>query len=89
MGYIPRVTGKYNKDYSRCVKRGWDMNCLDDVGGKICRGERLEDKYYDHRLSGDGGGHRECHIESDWVLIYRIEDGYLILRRTGSHSDMF
>lgn len=37
MGYIPKSTGIYKKDYSRCVKRGWDMNCLDDVVGKLCR----------------------------------------------------
>ena len=89
MGYIPRVTGKYKKDYSRCVKRGWDTNCLDDVVGKLCHGEKLEDKYYDHRLSGNWADCRECHVESDWVLIYRIEDGMLILLRTGSHSDVF
>lgn len=49
----------------------------------------MEDKYYDHRLSGNWAECRDCHIESDWVLIYRIEEGMLIFLRTGSHIDMF
>ena len=87
-GYIPKTTGEYRKDYSRCIKCGWDMNLLEDVVSKLCRGEKLEGKE-DHPLSGYWKGCRDCHIKGDWVLIYRIEDQYLILRRTGSHSDVF
>ena len=65
------------------------MNLLDDVVKKLYRGEHLEAKYHDHSLSGNWAGCRECHIQGDWVLIYRIEGGFLILRRTGSHSDVF
>ncbi len=66
----------------------WDMVLLEDVVSKLCRGEKLEGKE-EHPLSGRWNGCRDCHIRGDWVLIYRIEDQYLILRRTGSHSDVF
>lgn len=55
-GYIPQTTGKYNKDYRRCEKRGWNMKLLDDVVEKLCRGEPLEENDYEHILSGDWCG---------------------------------
>ena len=53
--------------------------------------EPLPEKNRDHALTGDWIGHRECHIQPDWLLIYRIEDNVLVLTlaRTGSHSDLF
>ena len=56
---------------------------------KLVAGEKLEPKYRDHQLSGNWKDHRDCHIESDWILIYRIEEKNLILERTGSHSELF
>ena len=88
-GYIPKTTGEYEDDYCRCAKRHWKLKVLDDVVEKLCRGERLGRKYHDHKLSGKWKGCRECHIGGDWVLVYRIDDPYLILRRTGSHDDVF
>ena len=86
--YIPKTTGEYEDDYCRCAKRHWNMNLLDDVVGMLCRGEKLEGKE-DHPLSGKWKGCRDCHIKGDWVLIYKIKGHYLILRKTGSHSDVF
>ena len=68
-GLVPKATGKFRTDYGRCKKRNWDMKLLDDVIGRLCWGERLDDIYYDHPLSGNWVGYRECHIKSDWVLI--------------------
>ena len=53
--------------------------------------KKLEDKYRDHGLSGEYKGFRECHIEPDWLLVYRIDEDVLelFLFRTGSHSDLF
>lgn len=80
-GYIPKTTGTYLKDYSRCTKRGWNMNLLEDVVGMLCRGEKLGRKYHDHKLLGDRVDCRECHIKGDWALIYQLEGKYLILRK--------
>lgn len=54
-------------------------------------GETLPEKNKDHELTGDWVGHRECHVQPDWLLIYRIDDDVLVLTlsRTGSHSDLF
>jgi len=49
----------------------------------------LPPKYHDHQLSGRWIGHRDCHIEPDWILIYRLISDSLYLERTGSHSDLF
>lgn len=57
----------------------------------LANGETLPPKYKDHELKGNYQGHRECHIEPDWLLIYKIENDILILTltRTGTHSDLF
>lgn len=72
-------------------KRGKDMRKLEKVIEIIASGKMLPEKYLDHPLSGNYKGYRECHIEPDWLLIYKIEDETLtlILLRTGSHSDLF
>jgi mRNA interferase YafQ len=49
----------------------------------------LDSRYKDHRLIGNWANHRECHIEPDWLLIYRIFDNKLYLERTGSHAELF
>ena len=57
-----------------------------------CHGAKnCQRKNKDHELTGDWVGHRECHIQPDWLLIYRIEDDVLVLTlaRTGTHSDLF
>ena len=71
-------------------KRGCNINLLKEVIAKLAEGEELPPKNKDHALSGDWEGYRECHIQSDWLLIYRIIDNKLILSltRTGTHSDM-
>jgi len=46
-------------------------------------------KYRDHALKGNYIGRRECHISSDWLLIYRVDGNELYLDRTGTHADLF
>ena len=84
-------TTKFKKDYKLAIKRHMDIGLLDDIIRPLSRGEKLPEKNKDHELTGDWVGHRECHIQPDWLLIYRIEDDVLVLTlaRTGSHSDLF
>jgi len=49
----------------------------------------LEEKHRDHKLSGNYINHRECHIEPDWLLIYRLIGKEIHFVRTGTHSDLF
>ena len=84
-------TTKFKKDYKLAIRRHLDIDLLDDIIRALSRGETLPEKNKDHELSGNWAGHRECHIQPDWVLIYRIDDDILVLTlaRTGSHSDIF
>jgi len=82
-------TTQFKKDYKKIKKQNKDPDQLKAVIEKLVAGEKLEPKYRDHQLSGNWKDHRDCHIESDWILIYRIEDEDLILERTGSHSELF
>ena len=91
MKYIIKPTTKFQKDLKRIQKRGYDISLSADIIKKLADGEPLPEKNRDHNLSGDYSGCRECHITPDWLLVYEIDNGKLILylTRTGSHSDLF
>ena len=84
-------TTQFKKDYKKAFKRNLPIELLDDINRKLAAGEKLTDKNRDHALSGTWDGFRECHIMPDWLLIYRIESGILVLTlaRTGTHADLF
>lgn len=89
--YIVKTTSQFKRDYKLAMKRHLKISLLEEVVAHLALGEPLPDKNHDHALTGDWVGHRECHIQPDWLLIYRIEDDVLVLTlaRTGSHSDLF
>lgn len=72
-------------------KRGKDLAKLKYVVNELANQRPLDEKYRDHELTGNYRNFRECHIEPDWLLIYRIEKGELTLAlvRTGTYSDLF
>lgn len=84
-------TGIFKKSLRLAIKRGYNMDLLEFVVDTLASGEPLPPKYNDHSLFGNYKGGRECHITPDWLLIYEISDGELILYliRTGTHSDLF
>lgn len=84
-------TSQFRKDYKLAMKRRMKIELLDAVIRKLAAGEPLPEKNRDHALSGNWTGHRECHIQPDWLLLYRQEDDVLVLTltRTGTHSDLF
>lgn len=73
------------------MKRHLKIEFLDDIIRKLSNGEELSKKNSDHALTGNWIGYRECHIQPDWLLVYRIENDLLVLTlsRTGTHSDLF
>lgn len=91
MKYKLVTTTKFKKDYKKCKKRGYNLELLQSVINTLLSGEKLDSKYYDHPLRGNYEGFNECHIMSDWLLIYAINDDELVLTaaRTGTHSDLF
>jgi mRNA interferase YafQ len=82
-------TTQFRKDTRRLGKRGKDLSRLRGVVDLLLAGSVLPDRLRDHPLSGDWKGWRDCHIEPDWLLIYKLLSDELILGRTGSHSDLF
>ena len=82
-------TTQFKKDYKRLKKQNKELSKLRIVIEKLVSGQLLEPKYKDHQLSGNWKGHRDCHIEPDWILIYKIASDDLYLERTGSHSELF
>ena len=89
--YEIKNTTQSKKDYKLAKRRGLDINLLKEIISKLANGDPLEPKHKDHPLSGNWAGHRECHIQPDWLLVYRYEDDVLVLTltRTGTHSDLF
>jgi mRNA interferase YafQ len=82
-------TSQFKKDFKRIKKRGRDLNKLKEVVSAIAKSEALQERHRDHALSGNWAGSRDCHVEPDWILIYRVAGEFLFLERTGSHSDLF
>jgi len=86
-----KTTSLYRKDRKKAIKRGLPMNLLDDVLQRLINEIPLDAKHNDHALAGKYIGLRECHITPDWLLVYAVDKGKLVLTatRTGSHSDLF
>ena len=84
-----RRDSQFKRDVKRMQKRGMEMYKIKAVILSLVHAEKLEQKNRDHQLKGLLKDCRECHIEPDWLLIYRIEGSELCLVRTGSHSDLF
>jgi mRNA interferase YafQ len=79
----------FDKDLKRMLRRGKEAEKIKDVIRKLINEERLDEKYRDHLLRGNYKGCRDCHVEPDWILIYRIYGNQIQFLRTGSHSDLF
>ena len=86
-----KTTSKFRKDYKRMKSQGKNMALLEEVIDTLLQEKTLDAKYRDHPLSGNYIGFRECHVLSDWLLIYAINRDQLLLTasRTGTHSDLF
>lgn len=86
-----RYTKQFKKEYKLAIKRGCDEKLFLEVLTMLINGKELPPKYNDHALKGNFRNYRDCHIQNDWVLIYRIYKDELILElsRTGTHSDLF
>jgi len=89
--YTVKPTGRFKKDFKVIKKRGYKLELLAEVIDLLANGKSLPEKNKDHALSGNWADFRECHIEPDWLLVYKMEEDVLILTlsRTGTHSDLF
>ena len=85
------LSNRFKKDLKTIMRRGYNLDLMEEVVDTLLAQGQLDEKYHDHPLSGDYNGFRECHILPDWLLVYRIDDDELMLflSRTGTHSDLF
>lgn len=79
----------FRRDFKLAAKRGLDTKLLRRVMKCLENDAPLDEKYRNHPLTGSYAGHFECHIQPDWLLIYRLTENAVIFVRTGSHSDLF
>ena len=88
--YGIRLTTQFKKDVRLAEKSHKDIGLLRDVVKKLANGEKLDKRFKDHALAGNWKNYRECHLQPDWLLVYRYEKNLLILTlaRTGTHSEI-
>jgi mRNA interferase YafQ len=84
-----RESRRFRRDLRRMRQQGKDLSKLYDVVETLARGEDLDARHRPHPLTGDWRPFWDCHIEPDWLLIYRVQDGFVELYRTGNHDDLF
>jgi len=85
----PISGAQFRRDVKLPRKRGKDMAKLSELILLLVEGNPLPARYKDHSLSGEWVHFRDCHIEPDWLLIYKLDGDDLYLVRTGTHSDLF
>jgi len=87
--YIPSFTKQFKKDIKRAGKQGRDIMQFKLIARILIAEENLDPIFRDHKLTGNYKDRRECHIASDWLLIYKIDGERIIFERIGTHSELF
>ncbi len=89
--YTIEYTREFLRDAKRCRKRGLNMQLLEKVISLLEESGTLPPEYRPHKLTGNYKGHWECHIQPNWLLVWRQNDTLLtlLLTNTGTHSDIF
>ena len=88
---VPNFHGSFKRDRKLMEKRNKEMAELTKVMGLLITEQPLPQRYENHPLQGNYKGWWECHVEPDWLLIYRVEKANqrVVFYRTGSHSDLY
>jgi mRNA interferase YafQ len=81
--------GRFSKDIEKAKKRGKDMAKLYNIVTLLVAKKALPIKNRNHKLVGNFKDHWECHVEPDWLLIYKKTSTTITLIRTGTHADLF
>ena len=86
-----KTTNKFEKDFELMIRQGKDIEKLKIIMRMLAREESLDQRHRDHKLPGSYISRRECHIEPDWLLVYRVDikEKTITFVRSGSHSDLF
>ena len=84
-----RMTTAFERDVRRVNRQGKDLNKLEIIVNLLQAQEPLPARCRPHPLRGNWAGYWDCHVEPDWILLYRVTDEALVLVRTGSHAALF
>ena len=89
--YTLRTTQEFDKDVKRCKKNGRNMQLLRDVVELLAENGSVPESYKPHMLHDEYAGLWKCHIEEDWLLVWRQNDKRLtlLLTNTGTHKELF
>jgi mRNA interferase YafQ len=87
--FTVKRSGQFKKDFKLCVKRNYDISLLFTALKILEATGTLPKEYLPHQLQGHLSGYMECHIEPDWLLIWKITENEILLYRSGTHSDLF
>lgn len=85
----PVYTRQFERDVKKARKRGKNLDKFKIIARALIEGKKPDPLHRDHQLIGDYTGRRECHIEADWLLIYKVEKDKILFERMGSHADLF
>ena len=85
----PVYTKQFEKDLKRTTKRGKNIEKFKIIAKSLIMEQPLDLIHKDHKLVGNYVGRRECHIESDWLLISKLQPQQIVFERMGTHSDLF
>lgn len=89
MMVTPVYSKQFERDIKRSQRRGKNIEKFKIIARTLIEGKPLDAIHRDRRLVGNYAGRRECHLESDWLLIYKTEESRLVFERIGTHSDLF
>lgn len=87
--FRPVYTKQFEKDLRLAKRRGKNLDKFKIIARTLLAGDPVDPLHRDHRLVGNYQGRRECHIESDWLLIYKVDETAIFFERMGTHSDLF
>ncbi|MFZ1081965.1 MAG: type II toxin-antitoxin system YafQ family toxin [Candidatus Kryptoniota bacterium] len=87
--FAPVYTKRFQKDVKLVAKRGNDTEAMKETITLLLEGKPLEARYRDHKLHGEYEDCKECHVQPDWLIIYRLVGNELHFLRTGTHADLF
>jgi mRNA interferase YafQ len=89
--YEIKITGQFKKDFKLISRRNYNISKLETLLNLLILGDKLPSKYKEHPLKNNFKNFSDCHIEPDWLLIFKRDDAEKIITlvRTGTHSDIF
>ncbi len=89
MKKLIKVTKAFKKDFKRIQKQNKNIQLIKDIILNLECGKEIPTKYSPHKLKGNWKNHFECHIETDWLMIWKEDEDIIYLIRTGSHAELF